>query len=143
MRVRAVRDRPDQPPLIVVQVDQDLADDRAVEERHDPVLAVEASVDRESRDQPHVQLAPVPQRVPDVIGVGIDQDLFANGSHVSVSCWSAACAGRTAAARRLASGLKPNAWPAPPASSSGVVASTGQPPPFTIRSWTLMLVCEN
>lgn len=41
MRVGTVDDRPDEPPVLIVQVDETLARDRAVEERGDPVLPAE------------------------------------------------------------------------------------------------------
>lgn len=45
VRVRAVDHRPHEPPRFVVEVDEQLAHDRPIEERHDPVVAVEAGID--------------------------------------------------------------------------------------------------
>lgn len=52
MCVRTVGDGPDQPPVRLVQPDQQFADRHAVEERHDTVGAVDLRVDDEAANQP-------------------------------------------------------------------------------------------
>ena len=71
----------DQPPLRVVAIDQDFARHRAVGKRHDPGVAVEFRIGHEARHQPRMQRAEIAQRVPDVIGRGVDDDFFVDGGH--------------------------------------------------------------
>ena len=58
MRERPTDNRPCDPVGVVVEVDQDLADDRAVGERDDPVVAVQTGVDDEARRESLVQRTP-------------------------------------------------------------------------------------
>jgi hypothetical protein len=71
----------DQPPLVVVAIDQDLARHRAVCERHDARIAVEPGVGHEARHEPRMQRAEIAQRVPDVAGVRVDDNVFLDGGH--------------------------------------------------------------
>ena len=71
----------DQPPLAVVAIDQDLARHRAVRKRDGAGVAVELGVGHEAGHQPRMQRAEIAQRVPDVIGRGVDEDFFVDGSH--------------------------------------------------------------
>lgn len=64
--VGTVDDRPDQSTVLIVEVDGTLARDRAVEERNDPVTAIEARVEDEARHQTFIQGAPIAQRTPNL-----------------------------------------------------------------------------
>jgi len=70
--------RPHQPAGLVIKVDEPLACDRAVDERHDSVVAVEARLGDESGCQPLVDGAPVTQCVPCRLGRRVDRDFCAD-----------------------------------------------------------------
>ena len=74
-------DRIDQPPPRVVAVDQHLARDVAVVERHDARVAFETRVGDKSRRQPLMHRAEITHRRPDIFGVGVDRDVLVDGSH--------------------------------------------------------------
>src|SRR5262249_20893859 len=68
-----------------------LARHRAVAEGHDAGAVLELRVDDEAGDETGVKRAHVAQRVPDVLGAGVDRDLLADGSHRALSCRLWAC----------------------------------------------------
>src|SRR6266511_3628040 len=74
-------DRVDETPGAVVDADEHLACDCAVEERHDPGAVLEAGVDDETGRQALVYGTEVAQRVPDLVRRSVDQDLLGDGSH--------------------------------------------------------------
>src|SRR5215218_4137483 len=111
--VGPVDDRPRQASLVVIAVDKPLAHDRAVQEGHDPVGAVEAAVDRESPHESLVQGAPVAESVPYLLGARIDERLLANGRHgCSSSAHTAQVAVITSAAASTAV-VTSRAWAEP------------------------------
>ena len=82
MCVWAVDHRPDEPPGIIVEIDQALAQDYAVEEGDDPVLPVESRIDDEAGHQALVQSAPIAHGRPHFPRVRVDHDLLADTSHI-------------------------------------------------------------
>jgi hypothetical protein len=84
MCILRVRDRPREPPRVVIEVYQPLAQHAAVEEGDDSVITVQPSIGREAGHEPHVQRSPITQRIPNAIRTRADRDLLANRSHRSV-----------------------------------------------------------
>jgi hypothetical protein len=78
VRVRTVDDRPRQPAGFVVEVDEALARDGAVEERDDSVAPIEARVGGEPRGQTFVERSSVSERVPGVLRGRVDRCLDAD-----------------------------------------------------------------
>src|SRR5262249_57945140 len=73
--------RPGEPPRLVVEVDDQLADDHPVAEGDDAGVGLEASVDDEPGHQARVQRSDVTDRRPDVLGAGLERNLLADAGH--------------------------------------------------------------
>jgi hypothetical protein len=80
VRIWPVDDRPDEAARLVVEIDQALAENGAVEEGDDPVRSVEAGVKREARHEALMQPAPVTNGGPDPLGTCVDQGVCGGSS---------------------------------------------------------------
>ena len=76
----------DQPTSLVIDIDDQLTDQRATVESEDPNISVKARVDDLARDKTSVHRPHIANRRPDAGGVRLDNDFFADGCYLSVSC---------------------------------------------------------
>ena len=77
-------DRIGEPLALVVAIDQQFTRHIAAGEGDDARIAVEFGIGDEARHQPRMQRAEIAHRVPDVVGAGVEGDVFVDGSHGSV-----------------------------------------------------------
>src|SRR5215831_2241124 len=116
---RTVGDRPHQPPGPVISAHEQLAHDRAVDERDHPIPPIDPGIAHKPRGQPFMNRCPVPQCVPGGLWLHVDAGLPDNTSHIPSSPFWA------------------DAQPSPariPADTGQPATKTTMPPPLTGES---------
>ena len=77
-------DRPGDPPRRVVDCDDLLTHDRAIDESHNARVAIHSGLGDESRREASVQRTNIAQRLPNPLGGGMDLYLFSNRGHCHI-----------------------------------------------------------